>query len=185
MLPHTVTQYLATALPGAMLGVLLYAIAYPLRRRRLERLGLRSYASREWLMLLFLSYCGAMAMLTLTPPTFHLLAALRGEWLTPFFSTGEFNLRLFSNQYYSVGLTVGNVILFMPFTFFAAVLWRNYRWYHALVTALCITVCIECWQHFVGRLSELDDLVLNTLGGILGWLFYLALGKPALHCEEK
>ena len=172
-------------MPGTAIGMLLYIVLYPLRRRRLANKGLGSSAPREWLMLLFFAYSGTMAMLTLTPPYFDLIDTLMGRQQLPIFQTGHINTTLFFSFQFGWGMVLGNVMLFMPFPFLAATLWRGWKWYHALALAICITVFIEVWQHFVGRLSDVDDLLLNTVGGILGWLTWLLCKRPMLHCEDK
>ena len=94
-MPYSVQTYLRLILPGTAIGLLLYAAAYPLRRRRLARRGLHSPVSREGLLLLFAAYCGGMAMLTLTPPLFDLFAILQGRLRVPFFAMGTFNFKPF------------------------------------------------------------------------------------------
>lgn len=185
MLPHPIVEYLHLTLPGTAMGLLLYAVLYPLRRRRLAGKGLESPAAREWLLLLLFTYGGLMAMLTMTPPYFNLFEALQGRRYLPFFYTGEVNLKPFFSFQFGWGMIVGNVLLFAPFPFAAATLWRGWKWVHALALAVGITVFIEVWQHFIGRLSDVDDLMLNITGGMLGWLAWLLCGRPALYCEDK
>ncbi len=64
-------------------GVAVYALALPVRRRRLDRLGLVSPRRRELALLLFVMFAAGLAALTLFPANFwhrqHWLAALRGE----------------------------------------------------------------------------------------------------------
>ena len=48
--------------------------------------------------------------------------------------------------------------------FFAALLWRGFNGKRAAALGLMITVCIECWQLLVGRATDVDDIILNTLG---------------------
>ena len=185
MLPRSLYSYLRLILPGEAMGLVLYAVLYPLRRRSLVRRGLRSSAPREWSLLVFFVYCGAIGMLTLTPPCFNLFDLLRGHPHFLLFHSGSFGLKLFSTFRISWGMVLGNVLLFIPFPFAAATLWRGWKWYHALALALGITVFIESWQHFVGRMTDVDDLLLNTVGGVLGWLAWLMSRRPALHCEDK
>ena len=59
--------------------------------------------------------------------------------------------------------------MFLPFGFFPALVWRGYTWKRALVTGLCVTGFIECWQLLVGRAFDIDDLWLNTLGAMAGF----------------
>ena len=185
VLPHEPGSYVRLMAPGAVLGLLLFALALPLRPGRLRRMGLASPAGREWALLLLFVYAGAMAFLTLTPPLFSLADVLRGEWTKPFFCPGTLNLTPLYTFRFGTGLILGNVLLFVPFPFFAQLLWRGGNWRRAVAVALCVTAGIEVWQHFVGRMSDVDDLMLNFAGGMLGWGLWLVLKRPGLHCEER
>ena len=178
-------HFLRRMLPGCAVAVLLWGAVFPLRRSRLNRLDLRSGPGREWLLALFAAFCGGMAVLTLTPPGFDLLKALAGQWSEPFFRPGTMNLELFRTLRYSRLVLLGNFIMFMPFGFLPAVLWRGDRWYRALTISVGITACIECWQLHIGRSFDVDDLLFNAIGTMLGWGLWLLLKKPTLTCEER
>ena len=120
MMPYSVNMLMRLIVPGMAIGLLSYAAAYPLRRRRLASRGLHSAAVREAMLLLFWMYCGGMAMLTLTPPLFDLLAILRGEAGVPVFPPATYNFKLFSTFRLGTGMLLGNVLLFMPFPFCSA-----------------------------------------------------------------
>ena len=131
-------------------------------------------------------------MVTLTPWGFSLFDVLRWGWAGPFFQLGYVNLVPFQTFCLSGVLLytlLGNIIMFLPFGFFPALLWRGYTWKRALVTGLCVTGFIECWQLIVGRAFDIDDLMLNTLGTLCG--FWLWKGLDArmprglrMHCKE-
>lgn len=73
---------------------------------------------------------------------------------------------------YSFLNLAGNVMIFMPVGFLIPILWKDRRGF--LFTA-CITfemsLAIECIQ-LLSRVGsfDVDDLLLNTLGGILGYV---------------
>lgn len=124
-------------------------------------------------------------MLTLTPWGFDWRAVLRWGLAEPFFQLGDVNLVPFQTFGLSGILLytlLGNIVMFLPFGFFPALLWRGYTWRRALVTGLCVTGFIECWQLLVGRAFDIDDLLLNTLGALCGcWLWRLLnRAAPAL-----
>lgn len=67
---------------------------------------------------------------------------------------------------------VGNVIAFMPCGFFLPIVSRRgRRWYNTLLLVFGLSLCIEVTQLVckVGSF-DVDDLFLNTSGGILGYL---------------
>ena len=77
----------------------------------------------------------------------------------------------------------GNVIGFMPFGFFLPVVSRRGRkWYNALLLGFSLSLCIETIQLvFKVGSFDVDDLFLNTLGGILGFLFYRIVQKVRIR----
>ncbi len=180
-----ILRHLHIMLPGAVMALALFAAALPLRRRRLKRLGLRSAPWREAVLALFWAWCGAMAMVLFFPSDFDLLNVLRQGYAGPFFRPGDMNLQLFRTFRFSKVTLAANVLLFLPFGFCPALLWRESRWWKALLIAVVIPVVVENWQLFIGRCFDADDLMLNTLGAMLGWFFWHFFEKPTLYCEER
>ena len=66
---------------------------------------------------------------------------------------------------------VGNVLFFLPLGFFFLILWPKKKWYHGLLVGACISLFIEITQ-FIFNLgtADIDDLLLNVLGMMLGFL---------------
>lgn len=72
-----------------------------------------------------------------------------------------------------------NIIFFMPFGFLLPTLWEKYR---TLWTTLCsgivFSMIIEVSQLFVAyRASDINDLIMNTIGTICGWIIFNVLSK--------
>lgn len=64
--------------------------------------------------------------------------------------------------------------MFLPIGFFAALLSDKPRWWKGPLEAFGLSLFIEFFQLFVSRGTDVDDLILNTLGGLLGhWVFLL------------
>lgn len=64
---------------------------------------------------------------------------------------------------------LGNTLLFAPWGFFLPLLWPRFR--HAgrmAAMALGLTLLIETTQLFINRYVEIDDVLLNFLGAMLG-----------------
>ena len=68
----------------------------------------------------------------------------------------------------------GNVIGFMPCGFFLPVISRRSRkWYNTFLLSFLLSLTIETVQLvFKVGSFDVDDLFLNTLGGILGFIMY-------------
>lgn len=73
---------------------------------------------------------------------------------------------------------LGNVVAFMPFG--ALIRWvidRKTKWYQATGYTFLFSLCVELLQ-LVAKVGvfDVDDLILNTLGGLFGfWVYYLLL----------
>ena len=169
-----VLEYLRGMLPGAAAALALFVCLLPWRRRCLRRRGLTSGGAREAGLLLLAMFSGGMAVLTLCPHPAWLRAGLQGYW-SPYFGgralplAHRVNLIPFS-QGDSLFNIVGNVVMFLPFGFLAALLWRGWTGRRALCAGLGITAGIECWQVLVGRFFDIDDIILNALGVFCGFL---------------
>lgn len=70
---------------------------------------------------------------------------------------------------------VGNIILFMPFGFFATYYTRVNKIRTITFITFLVSLTIEIVQKFIGRCFDIDDIILNVIGGILGFLVFVAL----------
>ena len=70
-----------------------------------------------------------------------------------------------------------NVLLFLPFGWLAPRLWKKWDSMRRIAAAaFCLSLLIEASQLLNARFSDVDDLILNTLGAVLGWLLFRRLG---------
>ena len=93
------------------------------------------------------------------------------EILTPF---EEISRALNRRSYWLLFMLLGNIIMFMPLGFFPALLWRRWRWWKSLLAGFCTSSAIEFIQFFIGRSTDIDDVILNTTGAAVGfWVFCL------------
>lgn len=66
--------------------------------------------------------------------------------------------------------TILNVILFMPFGFLVPAVWKEYRSLRKMALAgFLLSLFIEILQIFTFRLTDVDDLITNTGGTMLGY----------------
>ena len=71
-------------------------------------------------------------------------------------------------------LMLANIGIFSPVGFFTALLWRKPRWWKSLLIGFGASVTIEFIQFFIGRSTDIDDVILNTAGALAGfWVFCL------------
>lgn len=73
---------------------------------------------------------------------------------------------------------VGNIVMFLPWGLGLPLLWKKYQSFlHLAFMSLMLPICIEFVQLFIGRSVDVDDVILNFAGGMLGGLIYLVLSK--------
>lgn len=98
--------------------------------------------------------------------------------LIPFKVVFETYNEVFINGYINYFLInfLGNIIMFMPIGFFIPLLW-NLSNKKVIVTGFYFSLFIEICQLFLNRGTDVDDLILNTIGIILGLLLYRIISK--------
>lgn len=67
---------------------------------------------------------------------------------------------------------IGNMIMFMPYGFFISYYLKLDKKSYVFLMSLLISVTIEVTQLVIGRVFDVDDILLNVIGGILGYYVY-------------
>ena len=68
---------------------------------------------------------------------------------------------------------LGNTLMFVPLGIVFPIVYKRLDSYKmAALTGFCCSLCIELVQLFLDRVSDVDDLILNTLGYVIGYLVY-------------
>lgn len=190
-------DYIRQMLPGILLAAAVFFAVRPWRKKRLVRLELTSSPRREAALLLFAAFCAGLAALTLFPsgfwetflrlglspegekrlavlfPRVEFLAAIRRINWIPSFLLGK------TLGAWSAYMVLANTLIFLPVGFFPALLWRQGSCRRSILAGLFASGSIEFLQLFVGRATDVDDVILNTAGAFLGWLFYLLSARLA------
>lgn len=64
-----------------------------------------------------------------------------------------------------------NVLLFIPLGFFLPTFWKYFnKFYRTFFFGFCTSLLIEILQLFTLRATDINDLMTNTLGTMLGWI---------------
>ena len=69
---------------------------------------------------------------------------------------------------------VGNIIIFLPFGFFTSYYLNTKKWVSPVLITLIVSLGAEGIQYYIGRIFDVDDIILNVLGGFLGYLLFVA-----------
>ena len=81
-----------------------------------------------------------------------------------------------------------NILLFIPLGFILPLLWKEFRSRKAMgITGFLVSLGIELAQLLNYRISDVDDLIMNTLGALLGYalLMLLSRKKKELLIQEQ
>ncbi len=80
-----------------------------------------------------------------------------------------------------ISQVIGNILMFIPFGFLLPTVFKRLSSFKkAVIIIFSFSFSIEFIQYFIGRSSDIDDLILNTLGGSLGFMLYVLTDKYVL-----
>jgi len=108
------------------------------------------------------------------------IQAYNGTNLMPFREILRYNVGT-SGFYKQV---VGNILLFVPFGFFVSSYCRIKGLGTITLVSLLSSLTIEVVQHYIGRSFDVDDIILNVVGGIIGFLIFIALNAIKNHLPK-
>lgn len=85
---------------------------------------------------------------------------------------------------------LANIALFVPLGFLLPIAFKRLKWWQTDLICLGTTCIVETVQLFFGRACDLDDIIMNALGGIIGCalvrLLFAVFGrKREVLCEKK
>ena len=78
----------------------------------------------------------------------------------------------------------GNILLFIPLGYFATSYCKIKGLGTITLVSLLSSITIEVTQQYIGRTFDIDDIILNVVGGIVGFLIYTALNAIRNHMPK-
>jgi len=67
---------------------------------------------------------------------------------------------------------IGNIILFVPFGYLVSYYIKKPKYYVTLILTFITSLSTEIIQMYIGRSFDIDDIILNFVGGLVGYLIY-------------
>lgn len=176
----------------------------PYRMKALKAMRLHSPLRREIGLVVYVSIIAGILALTLWPAYYRedtagvwgnlRILIDRPSWdysvdLIPFSTFGAYIHSAIENGAgYIFDLcihTMGNVIMFMPIGFGTSLLFRDVTRKQVFLIGCGLSVFIEIAQYFIVRNVAFDDVLLNTIGAMLGYQVYkLCLKKKRTLLES-
>lgn len=90
----------------------------------------------------------------------------------------HFNMIPFAYMFSDYKSSLLNVLLFVPLGFFLPVFGKRYtNLLYTVLFGFCFSAVIELMQIFTLRATDINDLITNTLGTVIGW----CIGRVFIH----
>lgn len=70
---------------------------------------------------------------------------------------------------------IGNIVLFIPFGFFVSNYIQAKKTHQITIIAFITSLTAELIQYKIGRAFDVDDIILNIIGAIIGFLAYIGV----------
>ena len=81
----------------------------------------------------------------------------------------------------------GNIVVFIPFGFLLPAMWPKGEKHHpiaAVLVTITFSTVVELLQYLTrSGIADVDDVILNSIGGFVGYLLYRAV--EAMHRKKK
>lgn len=81
----------------------------------------------------------------------------------------DFGSRLFFKN------VISNMLMFIPYGFFTSYFLQAKNIKPIIILSFIVSITIETTQLLIGRVFDVDDIILNIIGGIAGYIIYKLL----------
>jgi glycopeptide antibiotics resistance protein len=82
---------------------------------------------------------------------------------------------------------IENILLFIPLGFMLPCIWKKYEvFWRTALSGFTLSLIIELCQLFnINRVTDIDDLLMNTLGALVGWVIFRLLKEHLSKLQDK
>ena len=131
-----------------------------------------SYIIKNKLKLCFYEEMFKLAFMIYVIGLFYLVTFQDVSWSTSNFIPFKeiFRYTIFSSMFFKN--VIGNMMIFIPYGFFISYFLKLDSSKQIVFLSLITSITIEITQLIIGRVFDVDDILLNLLGGITGYLLY-------------
>ncbi|PKM52389.1 MAG: VanZ family protein [Firmicutes bacterium HGW-Firmicutes-7] len=125
---------------------------------------------------LFFLYLFYLAYVLFLSPSFGRTLGVPREYnLSPFKTISNYIIyRSYVNPKTLIINIIGNIVAFMPMGFFVPILFRNKRTFlKVIIFSALVSLVVELLQYkLVVGSFDIDDIILNTVGGAIGYIIF-------------
>lgn len=161
------------ALPVSVIAAAIYLCAriVYLKAKKLPRKSFGTELSR----CLLVGYIAALIIIVWLP-----LGTLRGLLdgsaafeelrLSGYYTNNQMIWRLLHGDFFILEdfEIIANIVLFIPFGFLLPMSFRRLKWWAVDLIGLGATCLVELVQPYLGRTCDLDDIITNAIGAVIG-----------------
>lgn len=79
---------------------------------------------------------------------------------------------------------LGNFAMFVPYGIFVSIYAKLNKSWQAFFLVCFASVTVEATQLAIGRVFDVDDILLNVCGGMFGYFIYYIVGKIGNKCPK-
>ena len=90
----------------------------------------------------------------------------------------EFGSKMFNYNVF------GNILIFLPFGYLIGEYVDPKKIWPVLITTFVTSIVVEFVQLQIGRSFDIDDIILNVTGGVIGYLLYIGLSAINRHLPD-
>ncbi|BAM46179.1 hypothetical protein AXY_00470 [Amphibacillus xylanus NBRC 15112] len=186
-----IATYLQSMFIYSLIGLFIYGVP---RIILIKKKQLKIYWLREIILSLFVAYLSGLLSQTIMPDfTFGVDSLTRELYFWFNFDNINANINLIpfksiTEYLYTTNSAVddwgaisslnllANLMLFLPLGIFAPLLWIKLRSFKSiLLLGIGFVTTIEFIQYFIGRSSDIDDIILNSLSILIGFSIFRLL----------
>lgn len=79
-----------------------------------------------------------------------------------------------------------NIVLFIPYGFMSYIVFKNIRknWLYGLAIGAALSFSIEFLQTFIGRFTQLEDILTNSTGTLIGYFLCILMFEKLVLAKE-
>lgn len=72
---------------------------------------------------------------------------------------------------------IGNIVLFIPLGVYVGCIIKSKTFIPSFIISFLVSISIEFAQYMIGRIADVDDVILNTIGGVFGYVSFKYLNR--------
>jgi len=161
---HRIEAYVTLAIIEIIIISILYLpILFLIKKKGIKVIRQISYILMFWSIFTIIDATIFFVLPITFKPERYILNLIPFSWIT----------RINNMQYFITEL-LPNIMMFIPLGFFIPIVFERMRklWKTVLTVAI-LTFSVEIFQYFIGRSSDIDDVIANILGGIIGYGIFI------------